>query len=437
MIRNTSKANLTVEVWKDILTPNSMFENYQASNLGHVRYVDPLTKTTKVIAEWFRNRYLYVHLGKAKKEGKKEFSLHRLIAIAFHKLPADGIFNKSKLNHNDEIPYIVNHKDGNKRNNVPSNIEWCDHTTNNNHSLDNNLNNKKVPVSFKDLVTGEIHNLRSIQQMTEVLDIRHENAAQLMTICKEVPYKERYLMLDVDYSLFESQVRKKLPFDCMDFVTRKVTRYSSPLICSINTGCHSKSIIRQLGHKRIKSLAGYGFRMIGSSRPWKDITTHEAITERETHHAIVRSGKRQDSDVVTLRHIKTNELSTLRNVNALAKFMEVSSSLIHRKLNKLKDGKGSFLYNGYVVSIGNDVDELIYTDEDVSESLREYEWVKSGGSGPLPKKIRCINKAKDMDVVAHSRTIASKITDITKSNIKHLVNKPGSASRSGWSFQYV
>ena len=58
--------------------------------------------------------------------GKKTFRLHRLIMMAF--CPIDNMENMQ-----------INHKDGNKKNNNLSNLEWCTASENQIHAFKNNL----------------------------------------------------------------------------------------------------------------------------------------------------------------------------------------------------------------------------------------------------------------------------------------------------------
>ncbi len=103
------------EVWK----PTYVFsEFYEISNLGNVRsnYCYSQGKTRKretpLILRPSRTRqgYLVVRMGHGINP-QPHFTIHRLKAIAFIPNP-------------DNLPW-VNHKDGDKRNNDLTNLEWC------------------------------------------------------------------------------------------------------------------------------------------------------------------------------------------------------------------------------------------------------------------------------------------------------------------------
>lgn len=105
------------EIWKDI--PN--YENlYQISNLGNVKSYSnsKVLKTSPNSCGYYK-----VQLYKNKKS--KMFYVHRLVAIAF--IP--NLENKSQ----------INHIDGNKSNNVVSNLEWCTASENQLHAIKHNL----------------------------------------------------------------------------------------------------------------------------------------------------------------------------------------------------------------------------------------------------------------------------------------------------------
>lgn len=70
-----------------------------------------------------RNIYGYAIIKLMKGDKSITYKVHRLVAIAFIPNP-------------DNLPHI-NHKDENKLNNNPNNLEWCDNSYNNNYGTRN------------------------------------------------------------------------------------------------------------------------------------------------------------------------------------------------------------------------------------------------------------------------------------------------------------
>lgn len=105
------------ELWRNI---DGYKELYQVSNLGNVRSFK--YNTSRILKERINRRgYCYINLCQ---NGKyKSCSIHRLVAIAF--------LGKSDL--------TVNHKDGDKENNLLENLEWLTHKENLNHAKENGL----------------------------------------------------------------------------------------------------------------------------------------------------------------------------------------------------------------------------------------------------------------------------------------------------------
>lgn len=115
------------EIWKDIVGYEG---RYMISNFGRVKCVERIQK-------WGNGyRYIKEHVLTPKRKGKtnpyltiilydnnskdKTYHIHRLVALHF----VDGYFDGAD----------VNHKDGNKSNNVYTNLEWCTRSENQLHS---------------------------------------------------------------------------------------------------------------------------------------------------------------------------------------------------------------------------------------------------------------------------------------------------------------
>lgn len=106
-----------VEVWKEI----EGSDGYMVSNLGAVR--SPL----KILRNIISKGYLVVSIYYNGKRFTKK--VHRLVAEAFISNP-------------ENLP-VVNHKDFNKTNNTPSNLEWCTVEYNTRHANEARVSVKK------------------------------------------------------------------------------------------------------------------------------------------------------------------------------------------------------------------------------------------------------------------------------------------------------
>lgn len=145
------------EIWKPIPSYEGL---YEISNLGRVksfyrkRILKPVTERTG-----------YNQVTLVKQHKKKKHYIHRLVAINFI----------SKIEGCEEI----NHKDGNKSNNVINNLEWCNRQYNINHSikvLGNHLGKQCKPVQC--IETGKI--FKSIKEASSFYNQHPSNLYNLL-----------------------------------------------------------------------------------------------------------------------------------------------------------------------------------------------------------------------------------------------------------------
>lgn len=109
-----------IEIWKSVTD----YFDYEVSNLGNVRN----KKTNKILKPFSPSEYLKVSLSKNGKA--KQFFIHRLVAKEF-------------IDNPNNLPQ-VNHKDECKTNNLWNNLEWCDHSYNQNYGTRNERVSKKM-----------------------------------------------------------------------------------------------------------------------------------------------------------------------------------------------------------------------------------------------------------------------------------------------------
>lgn len=126
------------EIWKDI--PN--YEGYyQASNLGNIRTCERIITYSNGKINKYKSKSRkpslseYRMIALSKNGNVKMYKLSRIIANLFVK-GQSGIRN------------VVNHKDGNKHNDISDNLEWCTNSENIIHAFENNLH------KFKNKIRG-------------------------------------------------------------------------------------------------------------------------------------------------------------------------------------------------------------------------------------------------------------------------------------------
>lgn len=160
------------EIWIHI----NNFINYEISNFGRVRswrHSKGLRKTPYYFYNYGNdnNGYLYVSLYN-KENKRKSLKIHRLIAEHF-------IENK------DNKPE-VNHKDGNKQNNVIVNLEWVTKSENTIHAFrlglrkiikgEDHVNSKYTAeqiIKVKKLYKLNIYSLSEIAKLCDISDFRY------------------------------------------------------------------------------------------------------------------------------------------------------------------------------------------------------------------------------------------------------------------------
>lgn len=101
-----------IEIWKYIPEYEGL---YKVSNLGRVLITKRLRTDGRTFPEKIMSKKPltkgYINVGLHKQGVKENVFVHRLVAAVFVDNP-------------DSLP-MINHKDGNRSNNVSTNLEWC------------------------------------------------------------------------------------------------------------------------------------------------------------------------------------------------------------------------------------------------------------------------------------------------------------------------
>ena len=138
------------EEWKPIKGYEGL---YEVSNMGRVK---SLHRSKGIILKQSIHTNGYMYAGLYKNGTRISKRVHRLVATAFIRNP----------NNYD----VVNHKDGNKKNNTVDNLEWCTRSYNIRHAYHNGL--KSANTSKKSVILYKRYGeYKSITEAAEALGV--------------------------------------------------------------------------------------------------------------------------------------------------------------------------------------------------------------------------------------------------------------------------
>lgn len=132
------------EEWKDIENYKGL---YQISNIGRVRSLSRFQSRTERLLKGEIDNRGYVRVRLSFKNRTQKFQVHRLVALGFIPNPQ----NKPQINH-------IN---GNKSNNIYTNLEWCTESENMIHAFKTGLQS----------LSGEKNNQSKLRE-SEVREIK-------------------------------------------------------------------------------------------------------------------------------------------------------------------------------------------------------------------------------------------------------------------------
>jgi hypothetical protein len=161
------------EIWKSLKEIVEYGDYYEVSNMGNVRSVDRMVDNRKGVylkkgsdLKQTPSSKGYLNVG-LHFDGKiKRYRVHKLVAMVFIPNP-------------EEKPF-VNHIDGNKENNCVSNLEWCTHKENVQHSFETSLNPTKGEGNIHAKLTE--HDVVEIRKLYKTGEYTHRQLAQMFNV---------------------------------------------------------------------------------------------------------------------------------------------------------------------------------------------------------------------------------------------------------------
>lgn len=420
------------ETWKDI--PLDILQNYQVSNHGNIRHLDPLTKEPTYKSILTNADYKYVSLTTS--TGSENFRVHRLVALTYIPLPEEGVFEKSIIIPKDGVPYQVNHKDGVKSNNFYKNLEWCDQSYNTKHGYETTeYNNGHYNVT--NIITGEERKVTSINKIATLLKT---TAVEVVQAIRTSTYNihNRYSVIKID----KVESSRHQDISIKDYVNNTITVITGVIKVTQFTGVKIDSVIDRLS-KRIPvyeetMVSGYVIRSTKDTRPFPKFTQEEALISREAYTLRAEHKGLAKSLVVDVKDYVTGTIVRYSSIKDAAIHYGYNEKLI-RKYTLLKDKSKLPMFDGKVFkTVLITTDFPTYTKEEVSESLKLHrlrlQGVKTQG-GKLYYITGRNYSTGDIKEFESSR-LAADFIDVRKVAIDNLLKagrKP--KLRVGWYFQ--
>lgn len=168
------------EIWKAVPGYQGSFE---VSNLGNFRSLDRMVPSKYGTLRNYPGKLLkveqmgdgYKRIVLMKNSKKKRYMCHRLVAETFIENP-------------NNLPY-VNHLDGNRGNNITTNLEWCTKEENERHAIDTLGKSMKGKTSPKAVLCIELNKtFKSMRQAVLFLGERACNEGIKKAIEANRPY---------------------------------------------------------------------------------------------------------------------------------------------------------------------------------------------------------------------------------------------------------
>lgn len=406
-----------IEEWRDI--PG--FSNYEASSLGLVRRKDKsVTSKMYTIATTIGSYFRVSAVSDDRTIRSKE--LHHLVCLAFHGLPPV---------HKDRKKYEVNHKDGNKHNTLPDNLEWMTRGENIAHAYETGLRTDNTPVYVMDINTGERKRYSTIAAVGRLLGLKPNVVCRIIVKHRHKPYLDRYLF-EKDFS--DRKIKENSRYRDLiahDVVKNKIIVAADLPHLEHLTGVKKGTIREYLIDpvRKDRLLAGYVFRYLGDNEdPLPKHSKKDAKNSREEYFS-----KKEQAPAkygVLVKDYINNRVDEYRTLEDAAEATGVDKGTIRYLINTLKRPR---LFRGLAFKYtDSDVPWIDYDPEValISKDVKKPEY-------PLVRVFDSLENTTrlypNMGTFVKGELGMSSVQLVTK----HLSKDPGFKYKNRYSFEYV
>ena len=326
-----------------------------------------LDLNTKAVTsnKWFRGQvetketYYYYTIN------NKEHLVHRLILEAW-------VYNE-----NPSVRFQVNHIDGNKLNNVLSNLEWVSPSENIRHLFQTGLSNQNIVARIRHRVTKEIKEFHSKSEMCRFLGIAEQS----------------FINTPVGYLYGEYEIR--VSTDTRDWYFINGDEPVVPKFANFMFRVYKNDVLVKTLFLRdeLNIMFGYSKDQIVSKTV--DLVNKQSKDYRIEMISLSKTGP------YDVKNIKTNEVRRFDNVPQIASYIDYNESSIRVNINVDKLVKGVYA--------------IKTADEEWKESYNEM-------AGTQPKEVTVKNIITGVVTVCPTQREAYELVGTTKKTLKKHMN---------------
>ena len=262
--------------------------------------------------------YPCVSLLDSDKDSWRQVAVHILYARAF-------VHNSDPLN-----KVYVNHRDGNKLNCTPENLEWVTPAENNLHAINKVLTNHKKSKEFTvhDVVTGQKEDFSTVTKALKTYGINGNYYGKTRLVKGQVYprlYARRYIItergvspdvISTESGVISARSPNKGPYQALDINTQAVWSGETIKEIAQSTNVPHDHVRVIVESPEPKTSNGFYFR-VKSDDPWPTDFKELVVLKR-------RSFEIQCS--------QTKEIHHFSSLNKLIKFLSATKTTIYKKL---------------------------------------------------------------------------------------------------------
>lgn len=252
--------------------------------------------------------------------------VHRIIAMAFLECP--GSFED----------YVINHKNGNKKDFSLRNLEWCTYSHNSQHAYQTGLRTDNLFIEVLDLSTGVVVEHYSLQDVARRFNVNGETIHRYLHGARTAPFMEKYSIRRVNEDwplLTKDDIGKIAKGRIKDVVvieveTGKGTIYGNMTMASKATGVkHTTALLNANNPKPDKKpTSGYLFYYLYLfDKDTSDMARYIHVVDKSKIVIPIRKPK-----AVIVTNLETKENTRYDSLEEFCNLLEVKKNTVQKRI---------------------------------------------------------------------------------------------------------